>query len=59
MLKFFYADTGSGIEKIRIRDKHPESATPFIACFFFSHTLNTVRYLRYLLDDLFLVLLPC
>jgi hypothetical protein len=27
ILKFFDADQGSGIEKIRIRDKHPESAT--------------------------------
>ncbi len=26
-LKFFDADPGSGIEKIRIRDKYPESAT--------------------------------
>ncbi len=26
-LKFFDADPGSGMEKIRIRDKHPRSAT--------------------------------
>ena len=26
ILKFFYADPGSGMEKIRIRDKHPGSA---------------------------------
>jgi hypothetical protein len=27
ILKFFYADPGSGMPKIRIRDKHPGSAT--------------------------------
>jgi hypothetical protein len=27
ILKFFDADPGSGMEKIRIRDKHPGSAT--------------------------------
>jgi hypothetical protein len=27
ILKFFNADPGSGMEKIRIRDKHPGSAT--------------------------------
>jgi hypothetical protein len=27
ILKFFDADSGSGVEKIRIRDKHPGSAT--------------------------------
>jgi hypothetical protein len=36
MLKFFGADRGSGMEKIqiRIRDKHPGSATPVDILFF-------------------------
>jgi hypothetical protein len=30
ILKFFDADSGSGMEKIRIRDKLPGSATLFV-----------------------------
>ncbi len=41
ILKFFYADPGSGMEKIRIRDKHPGSGKLPLwylpVCFVYKH----------------------